>query len=132
MGLSSSLGDVFFVANNRINGNITYPTFTTGSVGESAQTVTFRLQRTGNTLTEQYNTGAGFVSVQSKTDSYLNTPTTIDIFLSQEYGGTAAQQGTFQHLSIKAQGVVAPAPSALLTALMGIVPGMMLLRLRRK
>lgn len=127
-----ALGDVFFYGNDVIQGNVFSPSVDGSSRLDSAATVTFKFQRTGNTLTSYYDEGGGFQTLFSKTDPSLAAPSTLRLFFQQAYGSTAAQSGYFDNFTITSDSISAvPLPG---TAAGGLVllGGLGLTKLRRR
>ena len=129
---ASGLGDIFFYENGNINGNILQPSFGYVSVNNSVTADTFRLQRIGNTFSEYYDGGAGFVLLNSRTDPSLSGPTQLSLFMIEETNNPNTRQAQFNYLHITAGGAATPAPSSVLVVLLGAVPLVGALRRRRK
>ena len=128
--LSQPQFDVFFCSTTQICAGWPPTGYGTPGYSQPSQTVTFRLQRQGQTVSAFFNNGNGFVNLGSQTSPLLTAPVRLSLFLDQENGNTTFQQGSFQSLRITSPNNV-PAPSSLLVAL-GAVPLVGVLRRRRK
>ena len=125
--------DVFLIDSNGINANIAVnPGFGFQTLTNSSSPVTLRIRRVGNSIFEEYDTGSGFQTLHTATHANLAGPVTIDLFLLQEYGSTAAHSGTFDDFTITADQIV-PEPSSLVLLAGGCwLPMMWYLSRRRK
>lgn len=99
--------DAFFFnkwnENNDIRGNINVtPGFPSGVVENGIPVVTFKLERSGNTLKEYFDAGSGFVKVNEASHDNLALPVRAGLFLTQEMGSTVGQQVLFDNFSITA------------------------------
>lgn len=111
LALSPFGTDIFFFGPSLINANIYIaPGFGSQTVGNNSSPVTFRIQRSGNTLTESFNAGAGFQVLHSATTVNASGPVPASIFLIQEFGNTAAHNVAFDNLSIVADAFSSPVP----------------------
>lgn len=93
--------DVFFVGNGgQINANLVTSQSTFRSTMTTASSVRFRISRSGQTLTQSFDDGSGFVTVISGTDSRFAQPAQIELFEEMEYGNTSASQITFGNFTL--------------------------------
>ena len=108
---SSQFSDIYFVGTNSIYSNV-YPSCC-AIASISVPTATFRIERTGNTLIQQYDDGSGFITLRTAEDPAFGDPLLISFFLTQEQGFSNSNTVSFDNLNITADGVlgfVAPVP----------------------
>jgi len=100
--VSDNFADIFFVGNGgQINSNLfTSESRHTSSTMTAATSVQFRISRSGQTLTESFDAGGGFVTVMSGTDPSFAQPMQIKLFEIMEYGSTSASQIAFDSFSL--------------------------------
>jgi hypothetical protein len=128
-GLGLSFGsDVFYVGTQKINANIgPYPAAWGFSAPDStSQLVTFKLVRTGDTISAYYDPGTGDILLGSNTDSALAGDTRANFFLIQAAGGTGPESAAFDNFTLQ---TAVPEPTTVLLVLPGIAA---LVGLRRK
>jgi hypothetical protein len=117
--------DVWSHGPGDIVGNIFVPAppgFGTTVISDSTTNLTFKIQRTGNTLFEFFDRGAGLELISSATDVILGGPVYAQLFLGQELGNTSAHQATFDNFFIVADGFSTriPEPATLALLLSGL------------
>jgi hypothetical protein len=122
----TGISDVFFVGTTNIGANIFLHTQTNAEVSNSATSVLFEIQRTGDTITNYYDAGSGLVAVNSETDATLTASGQVFLLLQEEFGDTGAHAGSFDNLTISSNSVPEPASAALI-----LVAGLPLLGRRR-
>ena len=100
-GWTDTLADVFLndYANGVI-GNIFAPTTNGQYQPKSTDTLTLTIARSGDTVTESYDAGAGPIVVNSGTDASLDGPIEIGVFLLEAAGDTAEHYGTFSNFQV--------------------------------
>jgi hypothetical protein len=99
--------DIFFADMSSIYANLFQPPgFGTRTASNSASEATFRLRRDGSTLFIEYDTGYGFQILHQGTHENLAGPTSITLFLVQEFGYTNFHQGFFDDFRIIADDAV--------------------------
>lgn len=116
---SSTLADVFLNDNSQtVNGNIFVPNFKGAAQPKTVETVTLTIERSGNTVTDLYDAGAGPVLINSGTDAALGAPMNLSLFLLSAVNDQAAHHGAFIHFSLAtgADAVVPEPASAALIA----------------
>lgn len=103
--------DIYFLSSDVINANIFFrepPGFGSRYVPTTTSTASFRIIRTGNTLSFQYNTGSGFVTLHSATDSSLARPVALVAFLMNQHGDAASYNGWLDNLNVTADQFLYP------------------------
>jgi hypothetical protein len=110
-GWTDTLADVFLndYANGVI-GNIFYPTTNGQYQPKSTDTLTLTIARSGNTVTESYDSGSGPIVVNSGTDSSLGGPIDLGVFLLEAAGDTAEHYGTFSNFQVTSGADLATTP----------------------
>jgi hypothetical protein len=114
MGLLVSYGpsgfaNIYFVCSKTVNAMIS-------SLGSSSKvdtehmTAVFRATRSGNTLVLDYDTGSGFQTLHSASDTLLAGPVRIQLILLQRTGSTHVHVGTFDDFTITADQLGEPTP----------------------
>ncbi|HMK31383.1 MAG TPA: PEP-CTERM sorting domain-containing protein [Terriglobales bacterium] len=112
-GLGMSFGsDVFYVGTSKINANIgPYPAAWGFSVPDSTtQFATFKLVRTGDTVSAYYNNGSGDVFLGSNSDPSLAVDAKANFFLIQAAGGTGPESTALDNFTLTS----VPEPSTLM------------------
>ncbi len=103
-GLSTTIPgtDIFFVGNvGQINGNLYVGCkFSYQSTMTTAESVRFQISRSGETLTQSFDAGNGFVTLFSRSDPSYAQPTQIRLFEQMEYGNTSASQISFANFTL--------------------------------
>jgi len=116
---SHTLADVFINdLGQSVNGNIFQPDFAGAFLPNTTQTMTLEITRTGDTISDIYNTGSGPVVINSGQDPSLADPVTVSLFLLEAAGDTGAHQGAFGDFDIVSldgdalPGATVPEPSS--------------------
>jgi len=131
LGDYSSYADIFFFGSTSVNANIYAGTqFASGYVFASAPTVTFKIQRIGETLSESFDAGSGYQLIRSATNAGLTGPVQAVLFLDQEFGSTAAASATFDNFSVVADGFSPAVPEPRISLLMA--PGLLAIAALRR
>lgn len=110
------ISDAFFVGTGNIAANIFLPTQTTAEQSNSASSVTFEIQRTGDTITNYYDAGSGLVTLNSETDPSLTGSGQVFLLLDEEFGDTGSHAGSFNNLTVTGDSLPEPSTLALLGA----------------
>ena len=98
---SDTLADVFLNDNaGTVNGNIFQPVVSGQYQPKTTDTLTLTIARSGDTVTESFDAGAGPVVINSGTDPSLNGPIEIGVFLLEAAGDTAEHSGAFSNFQV--------------------------------
>ncbi|WP_457321360.1 hypothetical protein [Roseateles sp. P5_E11] len=100
--------DVFFVRQSGINANIVAGhSQTSGITSLNATDAILRIRRVGTTVFDEVDTGSGFVTLHTQSDSAFAKPAQFELFLIQEFGSTAINQASFDNWIIVADSISA-------------------------
>jgi hypothetical protein len=124
--------DIFYVGPGQINSNIFNGNpYRVTSNGASSSSALLEIQRVGDTVTTSFNTGGGLFQANSVTGAEEAGPIQITLFLSQEFGNTAASQATFSNFTFSVPPTPTPEPAGWLTMIPSVA-AVVLLRRKRK
>jgi hypothetical protein len=114
LDFEGNTADVFFAGGGQIEGKLYSPGYTLNAVNDSSTQATFEIQRVGDTITESYNTGSGFVTLNTGTDASLGVSGNITLAEQRYSGASNANSGYFDNLTITSDSIVAaPLPTSL-------------------
>ena len=113
LGDNAQYADVFFSGTGQVRDNIYFPSHTFNGINDPSSTVTFEINRTGNTVTLSDDNGSGFQTVATGTDPGLAAAAPISILFDQEAGNISAHSGIFDNFTITSDSIaVTPLPPA--------------------
>lgn len=91
------------------------------SQADSSTSATFKISRTGYTITTSYNVGNGWISLGSVTDPAADYTGPVGLFLFQNQAGATTAAGWFDDLTIMSDSVPAPSVASSTLGFLGLL-----------